>query len=54
MAFNNSGANAARAVRLGTTPKRCELPLFFAGLRQALQRWKALDLGRSTMQFQQD
>ena len=34
--------------------KRCELPLFFAALPQAVHRWKALDLGSSNMQFQQD
>ena len=33
--------------------KRCELPLFFAGIRQAIRRWKALDLGSLDMQFQQ-
>ena len=40
--------------RLGTTPKRCELQLFFAGIAQAIRRWKALDLGSLNMQFQQD
>ena len=34
--------------------KRCELPLFFAGIRQAERRWKALDLGSLNIQFQQD
>ena len=34
--------------------KRCELPLFFAGIRQAIGRWKALDLRSLNMQFQQD
>ena len=33
---------------------RCELPLFFAGIRQARRRWKALDLLSLNMQFQQD
>ena len=33
----------------GPTPKRCELPLFFA-----VHHWKALDLGSLNMQFQQD
>ena len=32
--------------------KRCELPLFFAGIGQAVRRWKALDLGSLDMQFQ--
>ena len=39
---------------LGPPPKRCELQLFFAGIGQALRRWKALDLRRLNMQFQQD
>ena len=39
---------------LGTTPKRCELQLFLAGIRQALRRYKAIHLGRLNMQFQQD
>ena len=34
--------------------KRSELPLFFAAIRQAERRWKALDLGSLNMQFQQD
>ena len=34
--------------------KRCELPLLFAGIRQAVRRWKALNLGSLNMQFQQD
>ena len=38
----------------GTTHKKCELPLFFAGIRQAVRRWKALNLGSLNMQFQQD
>ena len=32
----------------------CELPLFFAGIRQAVRRWKALNLGSLNIQFQQD
>ena len=40
--------------RLGTTKQRYELPLFFASIRQALRRWKALVLGSLNMQFQQD
>ena len=39
---------------LGPPPKRCELQLFFAGVRQAVWHWKALDIGRLNMQFQQD
>ena len=54
MAFDSSGAKAISAAPLGTTPKRCELQLFFAGFRQAIWRWKALDLRRLNMQFQQD
>ena len=33
---------------------RCELQLFFAGIRQAVRRLKAFHLGRLNMQFQQD
>ena len=54
MAFDSSGAKAVGAYRLGTTPKRCELQLFLAGIRQAVRRWKALHLGRLNMQFQQE
>ena len=54
MAVENSGMKAIRAARLGSTPKMCELQLFFAGIAQATYRWKALDLGSSNMQFQQD
>ena len=54
MTFDNSGTNAVWAAWLGTIPKRCELPLFFAGIRQAIRRWKALDLESLDMQFQQD
>ena len=39
---------------LGTPPKRCELQLFLAGIRQAIRRLKALHLERLDMQFQQD
>ena len=34
--------------------KSCELQLFFAGSRHAIQRLKALQLGCLNMQFQQD
>ena len=39
---------------LGPTAKRCELQLFFTGIRQAVQRLKALHLGHLNMHFQQD
>ena len=54
MAFDNSGAKAIRAARLRTTPERCELQLFFAGIAQAVRRLKVFHLGRLNMQFQQD
>ena len=38
MAFDSSGAKAVWAYRLGTTPKRCDLQLFLAGIRQAVRR----------------
>ena len=37
----------------GPPQKRCELQLFFAGIRQAVRRLKALHLGCLNMQFQQ-
>ena len=54
MAFDNSGTKAVWGAQFGTTPKRCELQLFFAGIAYPIWRWKALDLGRLNMQFQQD
>ena len=54
MAFGNFYAKAVRGARLGTTPKKWQLQLFFAGIRQAIWRLKALHLGRLNMQFQQD
>ena len=39
---------------LGNISKRCELPLFFARISQAIRRLKALHLGHLNMQFQQD
>ena len=54
MAHDNSGTNAALAARLGTTPKTCELSLFFAAIGQATHCWKALDLVSLNMQFQED
>ena len=54
MAFDKSGAKVVWAARLGNTPKRCELQLFLAGIRQAIRRLKAFHLGRLSMQFQQD
>ena len=49
--FDNSGSKALWAARLGTTRKRCELPLFLAGIRQAIWRETAIHLGRWNMQF---
>ena len=54
MAFDNSGTKAIWAARLGTTPKRCELPLFFAGIAEVVYCWKAVHLGSLNMHFQQD
>ena len=54
MAFDSSGAKAVLVYQLGTTPKRCELQLFLAGIRQAIRRYKAFHLGRLNMQSQQD
>ena len=51
MAYDNSHT---KSIWLGTTPKRCELQLFFAEIRQAVRRLKALCLGRLNMEFQQD
>ena len=39
---------------LRPSTKRCELPIIFAGIGQAVRRWKALDLGSLNMQFQLD
>ena len=36
MALDNYGKKVVWAARLGTTPKRCELQLFFAGFQQAI------------------
>ena len=54
MAFDNSCTKSVWAARLGTTPKRCELQLFFAIIRQAVRRSKAIQLGRLNMQLQHD
>ena len=54
MAFDSSGAMAVWAYPLGTTPKRCELQLFLAGIRQAVPRYRAFHLGHLNMQFQHD
>ena len=54
MAFDSSGSKAVWAAQLGTTPKKCELQLFLAGIRQAVRRLKAIHLGRLNMQFHQD
>ena len=45
MAFDNSGTKTVCPAWLGTTPKRCELPLFFATFARAVRRFKTLDLG---------
>ena len=50
MAFNNSGTKAS----LRPPTKRCELPLIFATIGQAIRRWKDLNLGSLNMQFQHD
>ena len=54
MAFGNSRTKAVLSALPGPTPKRCELPLFFAGIAQAIHCWKAFDLGSLNMQFQND
>ena len=46
--------NPARRQWPGAPTKRCELPLFFAAIRQAVCSWKAIDLGSLNIQFQQD
>ena len=51
MAFDNSGT---KAMACDHPQKRCELPLIFAAIGQAIRCWKALNLGRLNMQFQQD
>ena len=53
MAFDSSGTKGVWAYGLGTTPKRCELQLFLAGICQAIQRYKAFHLGCFNMEFQQ-
>ena len=54
MAFDSSVTKALRLAWLGTTPKRCVLPLFLAAIGQAVRCWKALSLVSLIMQFQQD
>ena len=54
MAFDNSCTKAVLSASPGQTPKRCELPLFLAALGQAVDGWKALNLGSLNMQFQHD
>ena len=51
MAFHKS---SMKAVAMEPLTKRCELPLFFAAIGQAVRRWKALSLGSLIIQFQQD
>ena len=46
--------SSTKAVAWTHPQKRCELPLFFAGIQQPVWCWKALDLRRLNMQFQQD
>ena len=46
MAVDKSGVKAVWAAPLWNTPKRCELQLFLAAIRQAVWRLKALDFGR--------
>ena len=54
MAFDNSCTKAVLSASPAPTPKRCEQPLFLAALGQAIYGWKALNLGKLNMQFQQD
>ena len=54
MAFDNSCTKVVLSASPGSTPKRCELLLFFAALGQAARGWKALDIGSLNMQFKQD
>ena len=54
MACDNCCTKAVLSASPGSTPKRCELPLFPAALGHAVGGWKALDLGSLNMQFQQD
>ena len=54
MDFDSSGTKAVWAAWLRTTTKRFELELFLAGVRQAVQRYKAIHLRRLIMQLKQD
>ena len=54
MAYDSSGSKLSEQSGLGPPPKRCEFELFFAGIRQAVRRLKAIHLGRLDMQFQHD
>ena len=54
MAFDNSCTKAVLSALPGPTPKRCELPLFYAALGQAVCGWKALDLGSLNILFLED
>ena len=54
MAIDNFCTKVVSSASLGPTPKRCELPFFFAALGQAIRGWKALDLRGLNMQFQKD
>ena len=54
MAFDNSGTKAVGSSWAQTTPKGCELPLFYTALGRAVRRWEALNLGSLNVQFHQD
>ena len=54
MAFDISARRQPEQPGLGKPQKRCELALFLLALGQVVRRWKALDLRRLNMQFQQD
>ena len=54
MAFDNSCTKAILSASPGPALKRCEPPLFLATLGQVIRCSKAVDLGSSNMQFQQD
>ena len=51
MAFDNSGTNTLSSPE---NPKKVRSTTFLAAIGQAVCRWKALNVGSSKMQFQQD
>ena len=57
---NNAGLTIVKVQRpseqpgLGPPPKKCELQLLFAAIRQVIQRSKAIHHGHVNMQFQQN